>query len=203
MNGMMMLAVLIAAGAMIQDLKYRRISNKYLLICLAAVVCFRFVAAGRVIRLMRMWLPDAVVIEEAVRKAFGLQIPSGGNVIWMTDRDAAEGGMIPLLLLGVLFYFRMIGGADIKLLMVLGTLLGAGKSFTCVWRTVLFGAVLSAGIMAAHRSGSERFRYFGDYISRYLATGEREHYRRAGSWSSAANIHLTVPILMTVLSLCI
>jgi len=166
---MVILGVVIAAGAMIQDLKCRRISNRYLLICLAAVVCFRLVTAAGAVRL--------------------------------TIRDAAEGGMIPLLLLGVLYYFRMIGGADIKLLMVLGTLTGAGNSFTCVWRTVLFGAVLSAGIMAAHRSGPERFRYLGGYISRYLSTGERQPYRRPESWISAANIHLTVPVLMAVLSL--
>lgn len=198
---MVILGVVIAAGAMIQDLKCRRISNKYLLICLAAVVCFRFVTAAGAVRLTHIWLPDDPVMEEAVRKASGLQIPSGGKIIWLTIRDAAEGGMIPLLLLGVLYYFRMIGGADIKLLMVLGTLTGAGNSFTCVWRTVLFGAVLSAGIMAAYKSGSERFRYFGDYVSKYLSTGERESYRHAGSWISAANIHLTVPVLMAVLSL--
>ena len=199
--GMMMLGTLIAAGAMIQDLKHRKITNRYLLVCLAAVICFRIIMTARAVRLTRMWLSDDPVMAEILRKSAGIQIPAGWKNVLLTIRDAAFGGMIPGLLLGWLYYFRMIGGADIKLLMILGILTGARNSFACVWRTALFGAVISVGIIAAYRSGSERLRYLGDYIGRCLKTGEREAYRQAGSWISGANLHLSVPVLMAVLSL--
>lgn len=199
--GMMMLGTLIAAGAMIQDLKHRKIANRYLLVCLAAVICFRIIMTVRAVRLTRMWLPDDPVIAEIIRKSAGIQIPAGWKIVLLTIRDAVFGGMIPGLLLGWLYYFRMIGGADIKLLMILGILTGARNSFACVWRTALFGAVISVGIIAAYRSGSERLQYLGDYVGRYLRTGGREAYRQTGSWISGANLHLSVPVLMAVLSL--
>ena len=198
---MMMLGTLIAAGAMVQDLKHRKITNRYLLVCMAAVICFRIVIAVRAVRLTRLWLPDDPVMAEVIQRASGMQIPAGWKVVLLTVRDAFFGGLIPVLLLGWLYYFRMIGGADIKLLIVLGMLTGARNSFGCVWRTALFGAVISVGIMAACRSGSERLQYLGDYVGRYLKTGERVAYRQSGSWISGANIHLSVPILMAVLSL--
>ena len=116
---------------MIQDLKYRKIKNRYLLICLAAVVIYR---AG---------LPVASPAVQASANDLKIEL-----LRLLTD--ALAGGFLPVLLLGWLFRFRMMGGGDLKLLMVLGFLFGADQSLICIWRTMLFGAVMSVGIMAAY-----------------------------------------------------
>ena len=183
--GMVMLGTLIAAGAMIQDLKYRKITNRYLLVCLAAVICFRIIMTARTVRLTRMWLPDDPVIAEILRKSAGIQIPAGWKIVLLAIRDAVFGGIIPGLLLGWLYYFRMIGGADIKLLMVLGILTGARNSFACVWRTALFGAVISVGIIAAYRSGSERLQYRKIFANRRAGSIQRDRELDQRSQSSS------------------
>ena len=176
------LGILIAAGAMIQDLKYRKIKNRYLLICLAAVVIYR---AG---------LPVASPAVQASANDLKIEL-------LRRLTDALAGGFLPVLLLGWLFWFRMMGAGDLKLLIVLGFLFGADKSMLCIWRTMLFGAVMSVGIMAANGSGYERMQHLVSYVRTYLSTGNREPYRRPESWDKSANLHMTVPVLMAVLSL--
>lgn len=167
---------------MIQDLKYRKIKNRYLLICLAAVVIYR---AG---------LPVAFPAVHASANDLKIEL-----LRLLTD--ALAGGFLPVLLLGWLFRFRMMGGGDLKLLMVLGFLFGADQSLICIWRTMLFGAVMSVGIMAAYGSGYERIKHLVSYVSTYLSTGNRVPYRIRESWDRSANLHMTVPVLMAVLSL--
>ena len=59
------------------------------------------------------------------------------------------GLLIPVLLLGVLFLFRMLGAGDIKLLSVLGSLMGPVKILNCMFYSFLIGAVLSAALMVS------------------------------------------------------
>ena len=54
-----------------------------------------------------------------------------------------SGSFFPLLCLLPLFYFRMIGGGDIKLLSVLGGILGYPKVLSLLLLTFLTGAILS------------------------------------------------------------
>ena len=57
------------------------------------------------------------------------------------------GSLLPLLLLGVLFYFRMLGAGDIKLFCVVGGFLGAMDLLKCMLVAVVFGAVWSFWIL--------------------------------------------------------
>ena len=168
MTGRNLLTIAIAAGAVIPDLRQRRIPNWYLLVCGAA--------------------------------AAGFSTAAGSGGIQQTCSVMIPGILVPAALLIPLFLFRMIGAADIKLLMVLGILLGGTGSLHCVFRSMLFGAVFAAGVMAAYENAGERFAYLGSYIRRYLATREKPPYR--GAWDEKSQIHMTVPILMAVLTMC-
>lgn len=82
------------------------------------------------------------------------------------------GGMIlPVILLGFLYYFRMIGAGDIKLFCVLGGFLGPGVCFQCIVRAVLAGGVISLAILLYHRNFGRRIFYLMEYVRDYLETG--------------------------------
>ena len=69
------------------------------------------------------------------------------------------GSLLPLLLLGVLFYFRMLGAGDIKLFCVVGGFLGAMDLLKCMLVAVVFGAVWSFWILWKRHLWPERFGY--------------------------------------------
>ena len=49
------------------------------------------------------------------------------------------GAGVPLLLLGWLFYFRMLGSGDIKLFCALGSVMGPYRILWCIWYSFLPG----------------------------------------------------------------
>lgn len=119
-----------------------------------------------------------------------------GGMIFLT------GVGIPILLLYILFFFRMIGSGDIKLLSVLGGFIGPMFIAKCIFLSFLFGAVISVFIILLCGNLSARLKYFTSYINRLLNTKEFSlangvvPYYVAGK--RMENIHFTVPILMSM-----
>ena len=109
----------------------------------------------------------------------------------------AAGSFLPAALLWILFLFRMIGAGDIKLLSVLGGIMGVPDILICMIWSVIFGAVLSAAILIICGDLSRRLTYFTNYFKLYFRTGKRIPYRREGS--RPEHIHFSVPVLMGVL----
>ena len=105
------------------------------------------------------------------------------------------GLLIPVLLLGILFLFRMLGAGDIKLLSVLGSLMGPVKILNCMFYSFLIGAVLSAALMVSSGIFSQRILYLLRYLCGYLKTGKREPYYKSGM--PPENFHFTVPIFLS------
>ena len=68
------------------------------------------------------------------------------------------GMVLPAVLLGPFFCFRMLGAGDIKLLCTLGLLLGADRILTCMFASFLAGGIYAVFRMAADRSAVRRFR---------------------------------------------
>ena len=157
----LMSACLIAAGAAVMDLRWRRISNVFLGGCLAAAIVLIFRSG-----------PGSIA-------------------------SSAAGGALPLLLLLPFFRFRMIGAGDIKLLALLGVLLGPRTILRCLFWSFAIGAVFSVGLMACCGNAGERFSYLIDYTKSILEGRQRRPYRK--EWDARANIHFSVPVLMTVL----
>lgn len=107
------------------------------------------------------------------------------------------GAVIPILLLYLLFWFRMMGAGDIKLLSVLGGFMGPITGSVCVGISFLFGAVFSIGVFILWGNLMPRLRYFTDYFTRFIETKEVVPYMIRGR--RLENIHFSIPILMGVL----
>ena len=108
------------------------------------------------------------------------------------------GGMtLPLILLGFLYYFRMIGAGDIKLFCVLGGFMGPGMCFQCIVRAILAGGAISLVILLYHRNLYERVFHLIEYVSEYLETGVWRPY--LSDVEEQDRFCFSVPVLFSIL----
>ena len=121
--------------------------------------------------------------------------------IWKMDVSGLGtwicGLLVPILILGILFIFRMLGAGDIKLLSVIGSMIGPTKILNCISYSFLIGAVISAALMISSGIVCQRILYLLHYISVYFKTGKREPYYKSGM--PLENFHFTVPIFLSAL----
>ena len=115
--------------------------------------------------------------------------------IWKMDVSSLETWICGLL--GILFIFRMLGAGDIKLLSVIGSMIGPTKILNCISYSFLIGAVISAALMISSGIVCQRILYLLHYISVYFKTGKREPYYKSGM--PLENFHFTVPIFLSAL----
>lgn len=94
-------------------------------------------------------------------------------------------------------HFRMLGAGDIKLLSVIGSMIGPTKILNCISYSFLIGAVISAALMISSGIVCQRILYLLHYISVYFKTGKREPYYKSGM--PLENFHFTVPIFLSAL----
>lgn len=107
------------------------------------------------------------------------------------------GILMPLAVLGWMFYFRMLGPGDIKVFCALGGIMGPVKILWCIWFSFLCGAGISLAILLCGGGIRQRMAYLAAYLMEYLQTGSHKPYYRRGS--TPENIHFTVPIFMSVM----
>ena len=110
------------------------------------------------------------------------------------------GMMLPVLLLGGLFYFRMMGAGDIKLLAAAGGFLGTGKVIPCIVWSFLAGAVYACGLLFLRQNLKERLQYFGTYVLRYFKTRKWEPYYVRYTVDIGDNcLYFSIPVLISIL----
>ena len=115
-----------------------------------------------------------------------------GSLVFLT------GAAVPVLLLGILFIFRMIGAGDIKLLCALGGFLGPRTIMECMFYSLLAGAGISLAILISTGGLRQRILYLYQYMKEFYCTGEiRPYYRKGMEYPE--NFHFTVPIFLSVL----
>ena len=116
--------------------------------------------------------------------------------IWKMDVSSLGtwicGLLVPILILGILFIFRMLGAGDIKLLSVIGSMIGPTKILNCISYSFLIGAVISAALMISSGIVCQRILYL-----LHFKTGKREPYYKSGM--PLENFHFTVPIFLSAL----
>ena len=88
--------------------------------------------------------------------------------------------VFPVLLFSILYYFRMIGAGDIKLLAALGGFLGISDLFRCLVCALIFGGILSLFLMIYRKNLIRRFQYL------------------AGKGEKDGEFPLSVPIALSV-----
>lgn len=134
------------------------------------------------------WLLFCAVVETLV--CFLQEGPGGMKRLIM-------GMMLPVVVFAPLFLFHMIGAGDIKLLSVIGGIMGAEKIFRCVICAVVCGAGISLAILILNGDVFSRFWYFREYIRDSLQTGEIKPYCK-GNMELPENFHFTIPVFMSV-----
>lgn len=155
--------VMMAAAAVVMDLRTAKVDNGWILFCMAA---------GLVVR----------ILENGITGVF----------LYFA------GALIPIILLGWLFAFRMLGPGDIKLLSVIGGILGAGEIVKCILGAMFIGAAISAALLISNGNISQRFLYLWSYINQMARTRKRQPYYQKGM-SPLENFHFTVPVFLSVL----
>ena len=106
------------------------------------------------------------------------------------------GGFLPLLILGILFYFRMIGAGDIKLFCMIGGYVGPEKCLECMALAVLFGGIISLFIMIRNKNLGQRLTYLGVYISDWTNRKVWNSYMHGVDEN--AKFSFSVPVMLSV-----
>lgn len=108
--------------------------------------------------------------------------------------DRLLGAAVPLLLL--LFFFRIgvIGGGDVKLLMMTGCFLGSGGVLKCMFAALLTAAGFSLGRMLADGSLKRRLRGLFSYAKNSMRARRLQVYESAVP--KAAALHLSVFVMI-------
>jgi prepilin peptidase CpaA len=148
----------------------------------------------------------AVVMDLAWRKILNeylLAAAAASFVELIISMDAEKsldfmlGCLVPGLLLSIMFYFRMMGAGDIKLLMLLGGMVGHENVLGFLLAVSVAGAVLAGIMMTIYGNWRTRFSYFKEYLLCCFKTQKRFSYR--GEWQRGASIHFTIPVCIGVL----
>lgn len=111
--------------------------------------------------------------------------------------DFFGGAIFPLLLLGILFYFRMFGAGDIKLFSVIGGFLGIRSVFACIAVSFLAGALISAFLMIRRRILWQRLYYFFAYISNFIQFKKWIPYRIG--LGKECSFTFSIPVLFSLI----
>lgn len=106
------------------------------------------------------------------------------------------GAAVPVICLFPLFRFRMLGPGDIKLLSVLGGLLGRQAVVYLIFISFFLGGVLSLGLLITSGTLLFRFRHLADHFKTYVKERRPRPYYRTGD--RAENIHFTLPIVLAL-----
>jgi len=107
------------------------------------------------------------------------------------------GSILPLLLLAVLYYFRMLGAGDIKLFSVIGGFLGVSAILQCIAIAFLAGAIISTILMIRRRILSKRLQYFLAYTRNYFQTKKWKPYRN--EMEKESHVYFSIPIFISVI----
>lgn len=107
------------------------------------------------------------------------------------------GTLFPIIVLGGLFCFRMIGAGDIKTFCALGSLMGIKSVFMCMVYSFLIGGVFSLIFLVLYGDIRGRLQYFLQYFQWFFSAGNIRPYYQKGL--SLENFHFTVPIFMSVM----
>lgn len=107
------------------------------------------------------------------------------------------GVLCPLLLTAGLFYFRMIGAGDLKLLAVIGGFLGPVQVLSCMAAAVFIGGAAALVIMLRRQNMMQRFTYLFTYLCLYSRDKKWSSYLSEAGKDAA--FCFSVPVFWAVL----
>ncbi len=157
----------------ISDLKTRKIPNRLILCGLIwAFLCRIFPEAALQLRCLFGSIITLKGLPPPVPDAAASQMLALCGFL-----DAALGLLLPCLLLGPLAALRMIGGADVKLLAVIGLQLGSAGSIRVICLSFLYAAVYSVLIVLRRKNLFARFHRLRCYLLQVMSERKPLTYR--------------------------
>lgn len=111
-------------------------------------------------------------------------------VLWLT------GVCTPVLFLFLLFYCKMIGAGDIKVLSILGGFHGWKFSLKVFLIALVYGGIWSIFKLTAHHNWRERFLYFYEYLNEILYIKKRISYRQVSNVDKRSSIPFCIAIAL-------
>ncbi len=153
-----------------------------------------FQAAAVVCDLGARKIPNALITGGAIM---------GGAYQWSTNGPMglvrfAGGTLTPLLLLGVLHCFRMLGAGDIKLLMMTGGFFGVRGSVRCVCAAFLAAGIYALAVAARRRLLKRRLQYLIGYMRRRKHAAKWEPYIEPQE--EEVYLYFSIPVLVGTLA---
>lgn len=106
------------------------------------------------------------------------------------------GILLPIVMLFLLFYLKMIGAGDVKLLSVIGGFVGGRNSIQIFIWALFIGAVWSLLKMLRYGNLRTRFSYFFHYIYCLITNHSRIPYREKGTNQKSYTIQFSFAILL-------
>ncbi len=147
----------------------------------------RFHGLGELKLLSLLVLTEAGTLWDLKEGRIPNALTAAGFCCGLVYQTAARGGaglvlclgsaLLPVVLLGWLYYFRMIGAGDIKLLCAVGGFLTPGECFRCIVWTSFFGGILCLYLLYRKKSFWRRTACFLSYVREYARTKEWKPYR--------------------------
>lgn len=137
-------------------------------------------------------IPNILILAAAAAAALTRLTAEGAGCI----ADMTAGALIPLLVCGVLFWFSMLGAADIKMFMVIGMLAGKGEILVIMWYSLLAAAVFALIRIRRYHLSFARAGYLAKYVRHIAAGGKDKAYIRKEEIEEKSSwlMHLAVPI---------
>ena len=122
--------------------------------------------------LARGRIPNELILAGLVLGAVSQSVSAGiyGVLFYL------GGVLLPVVALGPLYYFRMIGAGDIKLLSVAGGFMGPAACVSCMFWSAAAGGILAAARMLRSRNLIARLSFFAEYVEEYARTGRWKPY---------------------------
>lgn len=116
---------------------------------------------------------------------------------WMGLIEYSAGVVLPVAVLFILLYFRMMGAGDIKLLSVIGGFLGPMNGLRCIIYTFLFGSIIAVVLLIKRRNLYSRLCYFKTYLFQYLKSKQWSPYMQQEDRDS--HFYFSVPVFLSLL----
>lgn len=109
-----------------------------------------------------------------------------------------SGMVLPILLLFELFYFKMLGAGDIKLLSMAGSFMGSRRALRVIMISFFFAAILSVWKLIYYRNIRERMVYMWTYFQQFFLEKKRIPYVDMSCKDMRFMIHFSIPVLLAV-----
>ena len=106
------------------------------------------------------------------------------------------GVITPTLTLFLLYVIKALGAGDIKLLSMLGGIIGLKGVLWCMFYSFILGGIISIFILLYNRNFLSRIKSAFFYFQRLFIYRSFAPYERGGKEST---IHFTIPILISVM----